>query len=130
MLTIQRSAPENKGARQIRARLFQTYWVHCHGSDMHGSKGFPNLVDNHLLYPGTPDGITTSIFEGCNGMMPALADVLKPIRSPILRSTCCHCPVVQLRRQRRRAVTQHSNSFSRLVMALEARAWSHWARLT
>ena len=77
MFTIQRSVPENKGAQQIGARLFQTYCVQCHGTDMRGSKGFPNLVDNDWLYPGTPDGIKTSILEGRNGMMPAFADVLK-----------------------------------------------------
>ena len=67
----------DKGALQIGARLFQTYCVQCHGTDMRGSKGFPNLVDNDWLYPGTPDGIKTSILEGRNGMMPAFADVLK-----------------------------------------------------
>lgn len=68
----------DKGAQKIGARLFQTYCVQCHGTDMRGSKGFPNLVDNDWLYPGTPDGIKTTILEGRNGMMPAFAAVLKP----------------------------------------------------
>jgi len=68
----------DKGALKIGARLFQTYCVQCHGTDMRGSKGFPNLVDNDWLYPGTPEGIKTTILEGRNGMMPAFASVLKP----------------------------------------------------
>lgn len=68
----------DKGALQIGARLFQTYCVQCHGTDMRGSKGFPNLVDNDWLYPGTPEGIKTTILEGRNGMMPAFAESLKP----------------------------------------------------
>ncbi len=68
----------DKGALQIGARLFQTYCVQCHGTDMRGSKGFPNLVDNDWLFAGTPEGIKTSIMEGRTGMMPAFAGVLKP----------------------------------------------------
>jgi cytochrome c oxidase cbb3-type subunit III len=67
----------DKGARQIGARLFQTYCSQCHGADMRGSKGFPNLVDNDWLFPGTPDGIKTTIMEGRNAMMPSFADQLK-----------------------------------------------------
>ena len=68
----------DNGALKIGARLFQTYCVQCHGTDMRGSKGFPNLVDNDWLYPGTPDGIKTTILEGRNGVMPPFAAVLKP----------------------------------------------------
>jgi cytochrome c oxidase cbb3-type subunit III len=68
----------DKGALKIGARLFQTYCVQCHGTDMRGSKGFPNLVDNDWLYPGTPEGIKTTLLEGRNGMMPAFSAVLKP----------------------------------------------------
>ncbi len=68
----------DKGAQQIGARLFQTYCVQCHGTDMRGSKGFPNLVDKDWQWPGTPDGIKTTILEGRNGMMPAFAEQLKP----------------------------------------------------
>lgn len=66
------------GALKIGARLFQTYCVQCHGTDMRGSKGFPNLVDNDWLYPGTPEGIKTTILEGRNGVMPPFAEILKP----------------------------------------------------
>ena len=68
----------DKGAQQIGGRLFQTYCVQCHGTDMRGSKGFPNLVDGDWLYPGTPEGIKTTLMEGRNGMMPAFAEQLKP----------------------------------------------------
>lgn len=68
----------DNGALKIGARLFQTYCVQCHGTDMRGSKGFPNLVDNDWLYPGTPEGIKTTILEGRNGVMPPFAAVLKP----------------------------------------------------
>jgi cytochrome c oxidase cbb3-type subunit III len=67
----------DKGALQIGGRLFQTYCVQCHGTDMRGSKGFPNLVDNDWLYSGTPEAIKTSIMEGRNGMMPAFGEQLK-----------------------------------------------------
>lgn len=69
---------QDKGALQIGGRLFQSYCVQCHGSDMRGSKGFPNLVDGDWLWPGTPDGIKTSIMEGRTGAMPAFAEQLKP----------------------------------------------------
>jgi cytochrome c oxidase cbb3-type subunit III len=68
---------QDRGALQIGGRLFQTYCVQCHGSDMRGSKGFPNLVDADWLYPGTPDAIKTTIMEGRAGVMPAFADQLK-----------------------------------------------------
>ena len=68
----------DNGALKIGGRLFQTYCVQCHGTDMRGSKGFPNLVDNDWLYPGTPDGIKTTILEGRNGVMPPFAAALKP----------------------------------------------------
>jgi cytochrome c oxidase cbb3-type subunit III len=71
-------ADEVKQVKAETDRLFQTYCTQCHGTDMRGSKGFPNLVDNDWLYPGTPDGIKTTLLEGRNGMMPAFAEVLKP----------------------------------------------------
>jgi cytochrome c oxidase cbb3-type subunit III len=67
----------DKHAQKIGARLFQTYCTQCHGSDMRGSKGFPNLVDNDWQYPGTADGIKTSILEGRVAAMPAFAAQLK-----------------------------------------------------
>jgi len=68
----------DKGALQIGGRLFQTYCVQCHGTDMRGSKGFPNLVDADWLYPGTPEGIKQTIMEGRNGAMPPFGAAFKP----------------------------------------------------
>ncbi len=68
----------DNGALKIGGRLFQTYCVQCHGTDMRGSKGFPNLVDNDWLYGGTPEAIETTILEGRNGVMPAFTAALKP----------------------------------------------------
>jgi len=65
-------------ALQIGGRLFQTYCVQCHGTDMRGSKGFPNLVDGDWLYPGTPEGIKQTIMEGRNGAMPPFGAAFKP----------------------------------------------------
>ena len=68
----------DNGALKIGARLFQTYCTQCHGTDMRGSKGFPNLVDNDWLYSGTPDGIKATLMEGRNGVMPSFSGILKP----------------------------------------------------
>ena len=68
----------DKGALQIGGRLFQTYCVQCHGTDMRGSKGFPNLVDGDWLYAGTPEGIKQTIMDGRNGMMPPFGAAMKP----------------------------------------------------
>ncbi|MCC7067722.1 MAG: cytochrome-c oxidase, cbb3-type subunit III [Burkholderiales bacterium] len=67
----------DRGAVQIGARLFQTYCVQCHGTDMRGSKGFPNLVDGDWLYAGTPEGIEETILNGRNGVMPPFGEALK-----------------------------------------------------
>ncbi len=80
---------QDKGALQIGGRLFQTYCVQCHGSDMRGSRGFPNLVDADWLYPSTPDGIKTTIMDGRVGGMPAFAqqwsgDQLKNVTQYVL----------------------------------------------
>ncbi len=60
-------------ARAIGERLFLNNCAACHGSDAHGSKGFPNLSDKDWLYGGEPDKIVESITNGRVGQMPALA---------------------------------------------------------
>lgn len=63
-------------AHAIGERLFLTYCAQCHGSDAHGSKGFPNLTDNDWLYGGAPGVIETTILHGRNGQMPPMAGAL------------------------------------------------------
>lgn len=59
-------------AREIGQRLFLNSCAQCHGSDAHGSKGFPNLTDKDWLYGGEPKLIETSILEGRHGQMPPM----------------------------------------------------------
>ncbi len=61
----------NPEARKMGENLFLTYCSQCHGSDAHGSKGFPNLTDNLWLFGGTPEDIQASITNGRLGEMPA-----------------------------------------------------------
>ncbi len=63
-------------ARAIGERLFLNNCAACHGSDAHGSKGFPNLSDKDWLYGGEPDKIVESITNGRAGQMPALASAV------------------------------------------------------
>lgn len=63
-------------ALKIGQRLFLNYCSTCHGSDAHGSPGFPNLSDNDWLYGGEPETIKTSILDGRQGVMPAWQDAL------------------------------------------------------
>ena len=57
-------------------RLFINNCATCHGSDAHGSKGFPNLTDADWLHGGSPEKIEESITLGRQGMMPPLAAAL------------------------------------------------------
>lgn len=54
-------------------RLFANNCAGCHGSDAHGSKGFPNLADKDWLWGGEPEKIEETIIKGRTGMMPAMA---------------------------------------------------------
>lgn len=63
----------NPKAMAIGERLFLNNCAACHGSDAHGSKGFPNLTDSDWLYGGTLDKITETIVAGRNGNMPPMA---------------------------------------------------------
>jgi cytochrome c oxidase cbb3-type subunit III len=60
-------------AMGIGERLFINHCAACHGSDAHGSKGFPNLTDNDWLWGGSFDDIRKTIAEGRNGVMPPMA---------------------------------------------------------
>ena len=63
-------------ARDLGQRLFLNNCAQCHGADAGGSRGFPNLRDNDWLYGGEPETIQTTITEGRQGIMPALAGAL------------------------------------------------------
>lgn len=63
-------------ALKVGQRLFLNYCSTCHGSDAHGSPGFPNLSDNDWLYGGEPETIKTTILDGRQGVMPAWKDTL------------------------------------------------------
>ncbi len=70
--------PAEQLARQPRAmamgeRLFVNNCATCHGSDAHGSKGFPDLTDTDWLHGGTPDKIEETITHGRVGNMPPMA---------------------------------------------------------
>ncbi len=58
-------------ALKVGQRLFIQNCAQCHGSDAHGTTGFPNLADKDWLYGGTPVAIKASIMHGrvAAGMM-------------------------------------------------------------
>jgi cytochrome c oxidase cbb3-type subunit 3 len=60
-------------AMGIGERLFLNNCAACHGSDAHGSKGFPNLTDSDWLWGGSFATIKQTITEGRNGVMPPMA---------------------------------------------------------
>ena len=63
-------------AMKTGQRLFTNYCSTCHGTDAGGTSGFPSLKDKDWLYGGSPDAIKTSIMNGRNGVMPAMAAAL------------------------------------------------------
>lgn len=63
---------QNTEAKAIGERLFMNNCAQCHGSDAHGSRGFPNLTDNDWLHGGSPEKIKETITNGRNGMMPPM----------------------------------------------------------
>lgn len=77
-------------AMAIGERLFMNNCAQCHGSDAHGSRGFPNLTDNDWLYGGAPETIKETITNGRHGMMPPMvqsvgnADDVKNVANYVL----------------------------------------------
>jgi cytochrome c oxidase cbb3-type subunit 3 len=59
-------------AMAIGERLFMNNCAQCHGSDAHGSKGFPNLTDHDWLHGGSPEKIKETLTLGRHGMMPPM----------------------------------------------------------
>jgi cytochrome c oxidase cbb3-type subunit 3 len=64
---------KDEKAMAIGERLFMNNCSMCHGSDAHGSRGFPNLTDKDWLHGGKPKNIIQTITNGRNGMMPPMA---------------------------------------------------------
>lgn len=64
---------ENSDAQAIGDRLFMNNCAQCHGSDAHGSRGFPNLTDKDWLHGGSPEKIQETIVNGRTGIMPPMA---------------------------------------------------------
>ena len=60
-------------AHAIGERLFMNNCSQCHGSDAHGSKGFPNLTDSDWLHGGAPANIKETLVKGRVGQMPPMA---------------------------------------------------------
>ncbi len=52
--TIEDLATDSE-ALKVGQRLFIQNCSQCHGSDAHGTTGFPNLADKDWLYGGTPE---------------------------------------------------------------------------
>lgn len=55
--------------RQIEpssAVLFNDNCAACHGTDLQGQRGFPNLRDDHWLWSGSPDEVEYTIAYGIN----------------------------------------------------------------
>jgi cytochrome c oxidase cbb3-type subunit 3 len=67
---------QNEQAMGIGQRLYLNNCAQCHGSDARGSKGFPNLTDSDWLYGGSHETIITTLTNGRQGNMPALAAAL------------------------------------------------------
>lgn len=59
-------------ALKVGQRLFIQNCSQCHGSDAHGTTGFPNLADKDWLYGGSPETIKETLMYGrvAAGMMP------------------------------------------------------------
>ncbi len=63
-------------ALKVGQRLFIQNCSQCHGSDAHGTTGFPNLTDGDWLYGGNPADIKATIMNGRAGVMPGWLAVL------------------------------------------------------
>jgi cytochrome c oxidase cbb3-type subunit 3 len=66
----------NPEAQAIGERMFMNNCAQCHGSDAHGSRGFPNLTDNDWIHGGSPEKIAETLTNGRVGMMPPMASAI------------------------------------------------------
>jgi cytochrome c oxidase cbb3-type subunit 3 len=67
---------QNEQAQALGKSLYASYCTTCHGSDARGAPGYPNLTDNDWLWGNLESELYTSIFNGRNAVMPALAPAL------------------------------------------------------
>jgi cytochrome c oxidase cbb3-type subunit 3 len=67
---------KNADANQLGKSLYASYCTTCHGSDARGATGYPNLTDNDWLWGNSEAALTTTLKNGRNGVMPALAPAL------------------------------------------------------
>ncbi len=65
-------------AMRTARNLFANHCAACHGTDAHGSKGFPNLTDGDWLHGSDPATITTTITQGRVAVMPAWEGIIGP----------------------------------------------------
>ncbi|MDH3532876.1 MAG: c-type cytochrome, partial [Gammaproteobacteria bacterium] len=63
----------NEDARRLGASLYASYCTTCHGSDARGAPGYPNLTDDDWIWGNSEAQLITSIADGRNAVMPALA---------------------------------------------------------
>ena len=63
-------------AMRTARNLFANNCATCHGTDAHGSRGFPNLTDNDWLHGGDSTAINATITGGRVAAMPAWEGVL------------------------------------------------------
>lgn len=63
-------------AMETGRRLWGQNCAMCHGSDLRGGAGFPNLVDEHWQWGAGYDNVLTAINNGRNAAMPPWAPAL------------------------------------------------------
>jgi cytochrome c oxidase cbb3-type subunit III len=72
--------PSNATASARGAAVYATNCVACHGTDGKGdmAQGVPNLTDKEWLYGSSEQEISTQIYLGRGGVMPAMSQRLDP----------------------------------------------------
>lgn len=71
-----RELRHDDNAMRTARNVFANHCATCHGTDGHGSKGFPNLTDADWLHGGDATTIHTSITQGRVAAMPAWEGVI------------------------------------------------------
>ncbi len=63
-------------ALRLGQSIFANNCAACHGSDARGARGFPDLTDSIWHWGGKPEDVLTSVMNGRQAVMPALAAAL------------------------------------------------------